>query len=886
MKAKINKSGKWLLRCLLLATISLLLSNNKLFAQTKIGDNPSSINAASVLELESTNKGFLMTRITDTSLINLLSPPLGMLILFNNNLYIKGATGWVQIQTIDQSALSYLKSSSLTSGSVLFRGANNISEDNTNFKYDSTNKTLSIGGWLSSTVPNAQVAYTAFSPSQNYPRGHMNIGNSTADLNVDFVVAPMYSSAGVQKQAGFQVSTNRLESDPGDKDLILSVSPTQSLILSTTNNSQSYAAGNPIYFQVELPFSNAMGTGLVINNDSSNTVTVGSNSANATAQFNVLHRRTYAAAWFDNKIRIGSNSGTTGQLLLHGGTSGTLTIQPSADAGTWSLTLPSSTGNNGQVLQTDGSGVSSWTNVISPVDTANMLSAYKRFAVTSVATGYGVSGGTITGVGTILVDSSIIASRVRVQKAVDSIDVVKINVSDTANMLSAYKRFAVTSVATGYGVNGGTITSVGTILVDSSAIASRERVQKAVDSINVVKINVSDTAGMLSSYARTASLPSIAGKVNFTDTASMLTAYKNNISSLITDTATLISRFNAKVNITDTANMLSGYTRISPIVSSSVSGATVTYTAFNPLINYPRGHMDIGNSAADINVNFVVAPMYSSAGVQKQSGFQVSTNKLASDNGDRDLILSVSPTKSLILSTANNSQTYTAGNPLYFQVELPSSNLMGTGLLINNDANNTVTMGSESANTTAQLNVLHRNTLAAAWFDNKISIGANAGNNGQILLNGSTSGTVTVQPAAAAGTWNLTLPAATGTSGQVLQTDGTGVTSWVSVAPSNSAITSTSSASYAVLTSDKYVIYTGSSTATLTLPTAVSVAGKEYIIKNMSSSTVTINTTSSQLIWEDANTQNASTSLGSTAQNNWIKLVSDGTRWIGFRSSF
>jgi hypothetical protein len=50
------------------------------------------------------------------------------------------------------------------------------------------------------------------------------------------------------------------------------------------------------------------------------------------------------------------------------------------------------------------------------------------------------------------------------------------------------------------------------------------------------------------------------------------------------------------------------------------------------------------------------------------------------------------------------------------------------------------------------------------------------------LLTGSSSGTVTVQPAAAAGTWSLTLPTSAGTNGYVLQTDGSGVTSWVALA--------------------------------------------------------------------------------------------------------
>lgn len=43
---------------------------------------------------------------------------------------------------------------------------------------------------------------------------------------------------------------------------------------------------------------------------------------------------------------------------------------------------------------------------------------------------------------------------------------------------------------------------------------------------------------------------------------------------------------------------------------------------------------------------------------------------------------------------------------------------------------------------------------------------------------GSASGTVTVQPAAAAGSWSMTLPTTAGTSGYALITNGSGVTSW------------------------------------------------------------------------------------------------------------
>lgn len=53
---------------------------------------------------------------------------------------------------------------------------------------------------------------------------------------------------------------------------------------------------------------------------------------------------------------------------------------------------------------------------------------------------------------------------------------------------------------------------------------------------------------------------------------------------------------------------------------------------------------------------------------------------------------------------------------------------------------------------------------------------------GTLALAGSTTGTVTIQPNTSGTVWSMTLPANTGTSGQFLQTDGTGTTSWAAAA--------------------------------------------------------------------------------------------------------
>ena len=1147
-----------------------------------MGDNPSSINAASLLELESTNKGLLLTRISDTTLINALTPPLGMLILVNNNLYIRGTYGWVMIQNVNQSDAKYYTLPSLKKSSVFFKGANNISSDSTNFSYDSTNKILTVGGWLASSVPGAQVSYTAWNPGTGYPRGHMNVGNSSGDINVGFVVAPLYSASGVQKTTFLEVSTNKLASDPLDKDLVLQVSGNVCTIGSESNNSESpfNYAGNPISFIIQQKGSSVSNSGLIINNDSKNTITIGSNTPDSTkGQLNVVHRNTLPAIYADNKISIGANSGTTGQILLNGSTSGTVTIQPAAIAGTWNLTLPSTTGTTGQVLQTDGSGLSSWTTVLRSSDTASMLSNYaKASAIPSVTgkvnfsdtasmlTNYRTGISTLTtnigskvnigdtanmlsnylsrinalttnvagkvnvsDTATMLTNyaktsaipdvsgkvnigdtsnmlsnylsrintlTTNVAGKVNVSDTAtmltnyaktSSIPNIsgKVNVSDTANMLSPYAKTSslqslngyekytdtaslvlpylrkadtsfmlgnrlrisdTTSMLTNYrtGINTLTTNIASKVNIgDTTSMLSNYL--SRVNALTTSKVNVSDTTTMLSNYARTSNLPSLTGYAKYSDTASMILPYLRRTDTAfmlsnrlkISDTTTMLSNYartsnlpsltgyakysdtasmvlpylrktdtaymlSNRVKISDTANMLTPYQRISPIISSSVSGATVTYTAYNPGLGYPRGHMNIGNSLSDYNVGFVIAPTYAN----KPTFLEVSTYNVA-NTADKDFVMQVSPTQSTLTSESNNTMTLAAGNPIYFQIQPSNTPTPTVGLIVNNDVNTSTTIGSSTANTTAQLNVLHRSTLPAAWFDNQISVGANSGSTGQILLNGATSGTVTLQPGNTAGTWNLTLPTNTGTNGQVLQTDGTGATSWIStlkatdtasmlsnyftsintlstakvnvsdtlamlsgyarsgkyipytgattnvnlgtnsltassltltsvplgtntdsvatinsstgqitkttpldlvkyaggivasdtasmlapyaktssisMAVNGNAVATITAATYSIATTDKFLIYTGSSSSTFTLPTAVGVTGKEYFIKNMTSSNITLNTTSSQQIWFSSSSKVTTISIdGDNATSNWIHLISDGTHWINF----
>ena len=86
-------------------------------------------------------------------------------------------------------------------------------------------------------------------------------------------------------------------------------------------------------------------------------------------------------------------------------------------------------------------------------------------------------------------------------------------------------------------------------------------------------------------------------------------------------------------------------------------------------------------------------------------------------------------------------------------------------------------------------------------------------------LAGSSSGIVTLQGAAAAGTWTFTVPTSGGTNGYFLKTDGTGVTSWAAagmVYPGAGIGVSTGSAWGTSLTAPSGTIVGTTDTQTLT----------------------------------------------------------------------
>ncbi len=93
----------------LMSLLLLLLIGMAANAQLKIGDNPTSIQKSSILELESTRQGLLLPRLADTAAINLLNPPDGMIIYLNadNSLRLRSNGFWKKIANLSDATANW-----------------------------------------------------------------------------------------------------------------------------------------------------------------------------------------------------------------------------------------------------------------------------------------------------------------------------------------------------------------------------------------------------------------------------------------------------------------------------------------------------------------------------------------------------------------------------------------------------------------------------------------------------------------------------------------------------------------------------------------------------------------------------------------------------------
>lgn len=203
---------------------------------------------------------------------------------------------------------------------------------------------------------------------------------------------------------------------------------------------------------------------------------------------------------------------------------------------------------------------------------------------------------------------------------------------------------------------------------------------------------------------------------------------------------------------------------------------------------------------------------------------------------------------------------------------------VSNSLYINNSASNTPLIKGDFGATTLTFNGSVTTTGTSALNGN-VTVGGGAAASEVRMLEPSADGSnYTAFKAQAQGaSVTYTLPAADGTSGQALTTNGIGTLSWSNVGPTYSyrALATNDNATTTDYTINVDASSSGTGLYTVTLPTAVGITGRVYVIRKTDNS--------ANAVKIDANgteTINGSLTIDLTSHYGCVTLQSDGANWM------
>ena len=412
---------------------------------------------------------------------------------------------------------------------------------------------------------------------------------------------------------------------------------------------------------------------------------------------------------------------------------------------------------------------------------------------------------------------------------------LKVKYTDTASMLTPYAR----------------TTSLSSYLLKTDTATLSNRIN--------LKVNISDTASMLTNYAKTSAVNL---KVNISDTASMLTPHFRKI-----DTASLSSRINLKqdaltfsTGLTNTSGTITSNLSVGVSGGQSVVGGTAasnnltlssTSNATKGKILFGTSGYDEANNRLGLGTSSPVIPLdvvRTSAGAMGRATYETAAFSYNSDNkvGIYTSVAHGSGGASLIFGNSGNttSATYYPG----FEYQFNSSATI---------ASNYLTNGFVSRNSTG--------TVVGA-----VTGILNLYADGKVVMNGSATGlgNPTVSN-------KLLINTATD-NGQVLQVNGTAKISNTLTTAGNLFAYVNKTSAYTLTATDQVVTADGTSGAfSITLPTSASKSGQTYTIKKIdaSANAITVNTTSSQTI-------DGATTYSLATQYKYVTVISNGSNWF------
>lgn len=237
---------------------------------------------------------------------------------------------------------------------------------------------------------------------------------------------------------------------------------------------------------------------------------------------------------------------------------------------------------------------------------------------------------------------------------------------------------------------------------------------------------------------------------------------------------TLLGQQAGQRNITGSRNTISGYlagSGNSTLGDTAYSDNTFMGWQAGTNINTGLSNSIYGSAAFSGTTPGITGSFNSVFGASSMSAVtSASTNAIF---GDRSGTTITTGSSNVIIGSQSGQSITTGSQQLLIGYNINTNTATGTGFMsIGNAIYGTTITGTGTTISSGNIGLFNNNP------GELLSLGTTGARLGVISFAGSTSGKVIIQPAAAAGTWTLTLPTTDGDSGQFLQTNGSGVTTW------------------------------------------------------------------------------------------------------------
>jgi len=546
-----------------------------------------------------------------------------------------------------------------------------------------------------------------------------------------------------------------------------------------------------------------------------------------------------AFTYASGNLTLGAASTATGKLSFKGTTSGTVDITTADAAGTWTMTLPANDGDNGQVLTTNGSGVTSWAAASAPM----------------VYPGAGIAVSTGSAWGSSLTDNH-------------------------SNWDAGYSHKTTEDAINGLVfVNGAGVYSAKTIGTDVQAYHANLASLAGVANPASAAFLKMGADGAISADTNTY-LTSLSGALLATGATTGATSQ----AQVFTNGVKLSNLTSGRVPyattdglLTDSANLtFDGTTLTAAAISTNSAGTGVTMSGASGILtmggvgntNNENLTFDFETTANKVaigtstGVTDITTTLGFSAGAITGTSFIIGANTISSFvNLDSLADLSYSSGAPFVKMTA--AGTFALDTNTY--LTSLSGALLATGATTGATSQSQVFTNGVTLSNLTSGRVPYATTAGAitdsadfTYAAGNLTLGAASTSTGKLSFKGTTSGTVDITTGAAAGTWTLTLPTGDGDSGQVLTTDGTGATSWTTVSGMTNPMTTIGDIIYA------------SNTATPATPQRLAGGSTGQILQS---------NTGAAPSWSTATFPATATSTGSI-------LRADGTNWVSSTATF